>query len=157
MRYYAKLAFVISRSTFALVASLLLAMGNNAQARDTKHHFSIAEALASPAYEGKLNSAIKLYFGDQSHPTPTSQHGEYVTNKKTNAFGKADLTACQWVLLSALISLQERAAAEGGNAVVNIRSYYKKNEFSSATEYECHAGNVIAGVALIGKVVTLPN
>ncbi|MDO8861114.1 excinuclease ATPase subunit [Haliea sp. E1-2-M8] len=157
MPTYAKSASVISRAAFALVASFLLALSFNAQARDTKHHFSIAEALASPAYEGKLNSDIKLYFGDQSHPTPTAEHGEFVTNKKTNAFGKADITACQWVLLSALITLQERAAAEGGNSVVNIRSYYKKNEFSSATEYECHAGAVIAGVALIGDVVTLPN
>ena len=34
-------------------------------------------------------------------------------------------------------------------------SYYKKNTVSSETEYECHAGAVIAGVALIGDVVTL--
>lgn len=156
MRYHSKTASTISRTAFTLFASVLLVLSHSAQARDTKHHFSIADALASPAYEGKLNSAIKLYFGDQTYPAPTSKQGEYVSNKKTNAFGKSDLKACEWVLLSALISLQERAVAEGGNAVVNIRSYYKKNEFSSATQYECHAGAIMAGVALIGDVVTLP-
>ncbi len=44
---------------------------------------------------------------------------------------------------------------EGGNAVINIASYYKKNTVSSDTEFECHAGAVIAGVAMIGDVVTL--
>lgn len=156
MRYYSNTTPAISRSVFTLAAAFLIALSFNAQARDTKHYFSIADALASPAYEGKLNSAIRLYFGDQTYPAPTSKQGEYVSNRKTNAFGKSDIKACEWVLLSALISLQERAAAEGGNAVVNIRSYYKKNEYSSATQYECHAGGIMAGVALIGDVVTLP-
>jgi hypothetical protein len=51
--------------------------------------------------------------------------------------------------------LAGRARTEGGNAVINIVSYYKKNVFSSATEYECHAGAIIAGVALKGTVVKL--
>lgn len=125
------------------------------QARDTKHMLPIDDALASPAYEGKLNPDIKLYFGDQSHGRVAQKYGDFVSNKKTNAFGKSDKKACEWVLLSALISLQERALSEGGNAVVNIRSYYKKNEVSSATQYECHAGAIMAGVALKGTVVKL--
>ena len=124
-------------------------------ARDSKHLFSISEALASPAYEGKLNKDIKLYFGNQRHGKVARKYGEFVSNKKTNAFGKSDQKACEWVLLSALISLQERALAEGGNAVINIRSYYKKNEMSSETNYECHAGAIMAGVALKGTVVKL--
>ena len=54
-----------------------------------------------------------------------------------------------------VLSLQEQSKKEGGNAVINIASYYKKNTVSSEKEYECHAGAVIAGVALIGDVVTL--
>ena len=41
--------------------------------------------------------------------------------------------------------MKERAIAEGGNAVINIQSYYKKNELSSATEYECGAGAIMGG------------
>jgi uncharacterized protein YbjQ (UPF0145 family) len=54
-----------------------------------------------------------------------------------------------------MISLQDRAIAEGGNAVVNIRSFYKKRDFTSATEFECGAGAMVAGVALVGDVVKL--
>lgn len=46
---------------------------------------------------------------------------------------------------------------EGGNAVVEVESYYKKQPFSSETQYECHVGAVIAGTALRGKVVKLAN
>ena len=82
-------------------------------------------------------------------------YGKFVSNKKTNAFGKSDEAACEWVLLSAMLSLQDRVKAEGGNAVININSYYKKNTVSSETEYECHAGAIMAGVALQGEVVKI--
>ncbi|GAC13123.1 hypothetical protein [Aliiglaciecola lipolytica] len=124
-------------------------------ARDTKHMYSIQEALESADFKSRLYPDIALYFGEQPHPKVVKSLGSYPTNKKTNAFNKSDIEACQWVLLSALLTLQERAQKEGGNAVVNINSYYKKNTFSSETEYECHAGAFVAGVALMGEVVTL--
>jgi uncharacterized protein YbjQ (UPF0145 family) len=54
------------------------------------------------------------------------------------------------------MQLQERARREGGNAVINIVSNYKDIPFSSETQYECGAGNVVGGVALRGEVVQLP-
>ena len=98
---------------------------------------------------------IPLYFADQSHNTIKKTYGEVITNKKTNAFNKTDREACEWVMLSALKALQERAVREGMNAVVNIQSYYKKREFVSQTEYQCGAGTFIAGVALKGTLVKL--
>jgi len=58
--------------------------------------------------------------------------------------------ACRWVALSALRALQDGAKSRGANAVVDIVSYYKKNEFKSTTSYECYAGAILAGVALKG-------
>lgn len=48
---------------------------------------------------------------------------DVVTNKKTNAFA-SDESACRTAMLSALIQLKERAQADGGNAAVNIISFY---------------------------------
>lgn len=124
------------------------------QARDTKHMYSIQDAMESNTYKERLDPDIKLVFG-KSGGNVAKSFGTVVTNKKTNAFGKSDLKACEWVLLSALLSLQDRARSDGGNAVVDIASYYKKNKVVSTSEYECHAGAIIAGVALQGKVVTL--
>lgn len=75
--------------------------------------------------------------------------------KKTNAFNKTDEEACNWVFLSAMIALKERAIKEGGNAVVDIKSNYKNNLTSSSDTFQCGAGTMIAGVALTGKVVKL--
>ncbi|PMR72334.1 excinuclease ATPase subunit [Halomonas heilongjiangensis] len=132
-----------------------LALAATAQARDTRHLLSIEEAMNTPAARERLDPEIRFVFADADHGEVVAEHGNYVTNKKTNAFNKSDEEACHWVMLSALLSLQERVRAEGGNAVINIESYYKRNAMASLTEYECHAGAVMAGVALRGDVVTL--
>lgn len=139
------------KAVILLVTTGLMLGAVNAQARDDALMLPIQDVLDN--YSDKLDSDVKLYFGEQSYPKPSKQMGTFVSNKKTNAFNKSDEEACQWVMLSALLALQERAVREGGNAVVDIVSYYKKNKMSSETEYECHAGKLMAGVALQGRVV----
>lgn len=136
-----------------LFASLATLSAPQAFARDTVDNYPVAPALQSEP--GKVSSDIALYFAGQPHPAVLKKMGEFATNKKTNAFGKSDLEACQHVFLSAVIELQDRARKEGGNAVINIKSNYKNEVRESATEFTCGAGAVIAGVALTGDVVTL--
>lgn len=126
-----------------------------ASARDTKLLLPIDNAMTALKSSGKLDGGVKLYFADQSHPAIEKDLGTYTTNKKTNSFGKADEDACKWVMQSALIELQTRAIKEGGDAVIAIESYYKQVPHTSAETYECHAGSVVAGVALRGTVVKL--
>ncbi|HMB59901.1 MAG TPA: hypothetical protein VKN35_08310 [Xanthomonadales bacterium] len=133
---------------FALLAS------PSAMARDTLHQISISNVLENPEYAARLEG-VSFYFGDQAHPEVTQDHGEFRTNKKTNAFGKTDQFACEWAMLSALIQLHERAQSLGANAVINIRSNYKDNETSSETTFTCGAGALMAGVALIGTIVNI--
>ena len=125
----------------------------SAQARDTKHLLPIAAALESKDAKQKLDGSVKFYFGPNQTPAVLKKFGSDVSNRKTNAFGKSDEEACNWAFLSAMIALEQRAKELGANAVVNIVSYYKKVEMSSATEFECHAGALIAGVALKGEFV----
>ena len=134
----------------ALCATLVT---SHAFARDSVASYPVDAAIASEP--GKVTPDIPLYFAGQSHPAVAKSYGTVATNKKTNAFGKSDLQACQHVFLSAAIELQERARQEGGNAVINIKSNYKNELTQSPTEFTCGAGAVIAGVALVGDVVTL--
>ena len=126
-----------------------------AHGRDTRHLLPIASGLENKDAEGKLDGSIKFFFGAQQHPTILTKLGTDVSNRKTNAFGKSDERACNWAFLSAMIALQNRAKQLGANAVVNIVSYYQKVVMSSETEFECHAGAVIAGVALKGDFVKI--
>lgn len=123
-----------------------------AEARDTKYELKIADVMADPRYAENVPAGVTFYFASQAAPA-AKDLGEFVTNRKTNSFGKQDEEACTWAMISALKELGERALAEGGNAVVGVVSYYKKKVFASDTLFECHAGAVVAGVALKGNVV----
>ena len=117
--------------------------------------FSIAEALRTVAAEQRIDPNVQLVFGDNPHSRIAKFIGTYTSNKKTNAFNKTDKEACEWAFLSAILSLQARARREGGDAVVNIRSYYKKTDISDRAKYMCGAGAIVAGVAFRGDVVKL--
>ena len=141
-----------------LVPAVLVAMccpAVPAAARDTHHMLPVQAALSTPAAQQKLDRGVKLYFGNQKHPRVAVSHGEWSTNKKTNAFNKSDREACEWVFLGAVLELQERARKQGGDAVINIKSNYKNIETASDFEYMCGAGALMAGVALKGTVVKL--
>ena len=72
-----------------------------------------------------------------------------------HAFGKAKTDACNRVFISAIIALQKRAQAEGGNAVIDVQSNTKDQPLESATQFRCAAGTMVANVALKGTVVKL--
>lgn len=138
-----------------IMVAVLVMVSMPAWARDTRHLFSYADAMNGAEAKSKLDQGIQFFFDKQEHPAVETELGTWVSNKKTNATNKSDERACQWAFLSAMISLQQRAIREGGDAVINIHSYYKKNTNVEPTQFECGAGTFVAGVALRGTVVKL--
>ena len=141
----------------AFAACVFLSLGaSGAQARDTMYMFQIQDAIAIGKGNGRLGNDIAFYFSDQPHPAvEAALSRSVVANKKTNKIDKSDVEACNQTLLSALVELQERARREGGNAVINIASYYRNNRVESRDQYQCAGGMIRTGVALIGDVVRL--
>ncbi|MDR7133002.1 uncharacterized protein YbjQ (UPF0145 family) [Lysobacter niastensis] len=134
-----------------IIALAVLLAAPVAHARETRVELPLQELVASAeAKAAGIDGSVRFYLAGQKTPKVASKMGEDVTNRKTNAANKSDEQACRWVALSALKALQDGAKARGANAVVDIVSYYKKNEFKSASNYECHAGSILAGVALKG-------
>lgn len=146
----------MNRAVIALQWTLVgaLAWSPLALSRDDVVTFPIADVLSQPQHSSRLEG-VKFFFGDQAHPAIARSFGEYQSNKKTNAFNKSDKQACEWVFMSALLSLHQRAVSQGGDAVVEVKGYYKKIPFSSATMFQCGVGATIAGVTLTGTVVKL--
>ncbi|CAD5106486.1 excinuclease [Zestomonas carbonaria] len=140
---------------WTLAALVLAAIPAVSQARDTTLFLDFDSVVAEATQAGRLDGSVKFYLAGEKVPGKVSTLNEAVTNKKTNAFNKSDEEACSWVLQSALITLQDAAKRAGANAVVDIVSYYKRNEFKDPQKYECHAGAVIAGVALKGKIANV--
>ncbi|GAB3092181.1 excinuclease ATPase subunit [Pseudomaricurvus hydrocarbonicus] len=137
-----------------VVALSLTVFSEASMARDDKLFFSLESAMNSDLAKMKLDQEVTFSFGEQA-PAFTDKKGTFVSNKKTNAFNKSDQAACERAFISAMLSLRDRALKEGGNAVVNIHSFYNQDAYFSDTDYECHAGAVMAGVALKGTVVTV--
>ena len=136
---------------FALIAATaLLAAASTANARETRVELPLHELINSPeAKAAGIDGSVRFFLAGEK-VNVQQRLGEDVTNKKTNAANKSDAVACNWVALSALKALQDGAKSRGANAVVDVVSYYKKNEFKSTTNFECYAGAILAGVALKG-------
>jgi uncharacterized protein YbjQ (UPF0145 family) len=138
-----------------LICAVALLASNTSTARNTKAMWPIAEAMGTSDARDRLNAGIQFFFGNAAHPPVARSFGVYTSNKKTNGTNKTDKEACEWAFLSAMLSFQQRAVELGGNAVINIRSYYDKHEVSSETEYECGSGALMSGVTFQGEVVKL--
>jgi uncharacterized protein YbjQ (UPF0145 family) len=139
-----------------VAVALVLAVASSADARDDRLKFAVADAMKTSDAKAKLDGSVKFYWGKQKVPAGAKMMGTFTSNKKTNFFNKSDQEACNWAWLSAMVSLQDRAKREGGNAVVNIHSVYRNQDFVSEKEFECGAGSVTGGVALRGTVAKLP-
>ena len=141
----------------AALAAITALAAAPAFARDTTLNIPLADVLAMPEAQSKLDPDFKFFLAGQKTPKVIKRFSTDTTNQKTNGFGKSDEFGCKWAALSGLIKLQESAKREGANAVVDIVSYYKKNETRSDTTIECHAGAVIIGVALRGTYAKIAN
>lgn len=142
----------VASALLGLAVGALVALP--AAARDTFHDLSVEEATHGEIGEEKLLD-VPFYMKGQDHPPIARDLGVFTSNRRTNAFNKSDEKACAIAFLSAVISLQQRATKEGGDAVVEIRSITKHNDLDSPTQYRCVAGAMIANVALEGRVVRL--
>jgi hypothetical protein len=138
-----------------LCAFALVGAAAAAQARDTKMMLPLAAAMSDNDAQHRLGDSVKFYFGKQPTPPVLERLGSGHTSQKTNSFGKTPETSCNWAFLSAMLRLQQEAREMGANAVINIVSNYKNAETSSETQFECHDGALMSGVALKGEYVKL--
>lgn len=145
------------KKTALVVALMVLTAAGSmpAQAANKKVMLPISGAMNDNDAKAKLGDQVQFFFGKQATPKVLEKLGSDKTSQKTNAFAKSDQKVCHWAFLSAMLSLQKRARELNANAVINIVSNYDNVEFSSDTEFECHVGNVVGGVALKADFVRI--
>ena len=136
---------------FSMTAGLLF-ISSPLLARDTFHDLSVSEAVKIAKGEEKLLN-VPFYMAGQNHPAVAKDLGVFKSNKRTNALNKSDEQACRIAFLSAIISLQKRAQRMNADAVIDIKSITKHKRLVSAGKYRCSAGDLMANVALTGRVV----
>ena len=138
--------------TFTLgIVTIFLFCAPYLYAADEVHLISIDDALKTNRH--LFNSDIKLSFSSEAPVNIIQDKGYFVSNRKTDGYWRSLQSSCNRAFASAIISLQDRAVVEGGNAVIDIHSFYKKREMFSESVFECHKGGIMSGVALKGRVV----
>jgi hypothetical protein len=135
----------------SMMLSMMLAIPA-AQARNVKVMLPIADALDTPLAQRELDKKIPLEFGQKTvNAAILSEERVY---KKKNRSTLTDKEVCHELFVTALKEMQDRAKSVGANTVTNIRSSYaKKAPIASTTQYECHTGRALAGVALTGEFI----
>jgi uncharacterized protein YbjQ (UPF0145 family) len=146
-----------ARTSIAAGAAILaMTVAAPGIARDDRLMFPVKDAMErGKSTRDRIDPEIRVYFGKQKFPALERKMGEFTSNRKTNATNKTDKEACEISFVSAVLSLQQRARKEGGDAVINVHSVYKNENRESNSEYLCGAGTFVAGVALRGTVVKL--
>ncbi|MDP3817282.1 excinuclease [Pseudomonas sp.] len=146
----------MNAKSWALAVFCLSLLPAVSQARDTAHFLPFEAAVQEATNAGRLDGSVKFYLaGTKPAGNVSLIKSGVTTSQKTNAFNKSDEGACSWALQSALIRLQNAAKAAGANTVVEIASNYKNVEYKDSQKYECHAGALMAGVALKGNLANV--
>ncbi len=146
---------------FRLTAVTVVALGcfvfalHPARATNQVVMIDLDGSMSTNEAREKLDPNIKFYFGKASHAAVLHNFGEFVSNKKANGFLRDDTAGCQRAFLSALIAFQQKAQKLGGDAVIELESFYQKIPEQIDKQVPCHSGGLMDGVALRGKIVKL--
>lgn len=138
----------------ALCVIVCAASAQQAAARNVRYLLKIQEVLDSPAYNERVGSDVRFAFADQ-HVVVGATIEEYVVDDRLHFKGRSDEGTCRDTLLLALANLRDEAKSRGGDAVIGIVSYFRRQTFSSATEFACHAGSRGVFVSLKGTIAKL--
>jgi uncharacterized protein YbjQ (UPF0145 family) len=123
-----------------------------ASAADDVIQLDLQQALNAPDTLAHNDGSVKFYFGQTAHPSVISHLGMVVTNQK-GGFWKSTETACRTTFLDALRDLQAKAKSAGGNAVINVESYFRKRTVEIGVSVPCYPGGFRVGIALRGEIV----
>ncbi|HLW70770.1 MAG TPA: hypothetical protein VKS22_09130 [Candidatus Binataceae bacterium] len=140
------------RSLFMGLALMTLAA--SAAARNDAYTLNNADVVNDPAFK-QLGSDVALYFADQTAPKAAQNLGDAVAKNIAKKRGESDQQWCQAAAIGALSELRNEATTRGGNAVINIHSFYHEAPIADKTKYECHAGGTGGHVELQGTIVKL--
>ncbi|MFG0609802.1 excinuclease ATPase subunit [Delftia sp. WSY_14] len=133
-----------------ILAAMALVAATAVHARNEAVMLPLADVVKLGLEQGKLDGSVSFHLSGASTPAISEKLGDDVSNKKTNGVGKDDATACNWAALSALMAFEAKARQKGANAVVDLHSFNKKQSTRDPVNFECRAGNVMAGVTFKG-------
>ncbi len=144
----------VTRIALALILFASMAFTQTAAARDVPHMLKISDALARPDLQKAAGKVFTFKLGDESAAVDKTFE-VYVAKAKQYFRGKDEDTACLDTFAYAISLFKKRADKAGGDAVINVTSFYHGVPATSDGEFECHGGSNGVTVVLRGTIVKL--
>jgi hypothetical protein len=126
----------------------------------TKDSDRVLDLPIAPALEDKnlasvLPEGVKYFFADQ--PSGAEKELEAInSHRKSPVMYLGPEKSCRRAFISALVALGEAAKAQGGNAVIDIRTNYNTTVLASRDRFRCGVGMRLVGVGMTGKAAVVP-
>ncbi len=112
--------------------------------------------LGSDQFKAGLGNDVAFFFIGADKPAVKKQMEETLLDKRTTLSLGTQEANCRRVLLAVFRDLQVRARRKGGDAVVNLVSFYRQHYTADSTMIECHSGrDVMAHIILRGNIAQL--
>lgn len=144
------------KTILLLLTCGLLAISSPAAAADNVLIMDPQVALSSDEFKAALGNDVAFYFIGAAKPAVKTQMEEVLINKRTTLSLGPQEANCRRALLAAFRDLKARAKKRGGDAVVNLVSFYKEHYTADSKMVECHSSSdVRAHVILRGNVAQL--
>jgi len=142
--------------TLLLLISGLLAISSPAAWAEDVLIMDPQIALSSDEFKAGLGNDVAFYFTGAATPAVKTDMEEFLVDRVTRRSSGPPETNCRRVLLAAFLDFQARARKKGGNAVVNMVSFYRKHYAADSTMVECHITfEVKARIVLRGTVAQI--
>src|SRR5258706_9522518 len=140
----------------ALLISGLLAISSPAAWAEDVLIMDPQIALSSDEFKAGLGNDVAFYFTGAATPAFKTDMEEFLVDRVTRRSAGPPKTHCRRVLLAAFLDFQARARKKGGNAVVNMVSFYQKPYAADSTRVECHITSSSTGlIVLIATVAQI--
>ena len=131
--------------TLSALAIAVIAALSGPPARAAVVVMDFQQALNSDEVKSALGDDVTFYLSGAKTPVVRKPFQEVVGNASTIRWFGSDQKACLAVLSKVLQTMRDRARQQGGNAVVNVIGYYKKNELVNSSTIECYTGAQVRG------------
>ena len=128
------------------------AISSSALARDTSLNVDLRQALDTQEFKTALGDDVAFFLRADKPAAIENRSAPFFINSSTGR-GMPDEKTCLNMTLRALVAMRNRARQEGGNAIVDLVSFYQEHETGDGSMIDCHAGSYVrARVTLKGSV-----
>jgi hypothetical protein len=119
----------------------------------TVQTYELADVLNDPKLAKELPGGVTFYFGDK--PAKVVRTIGPLKGSKRTGMGNDPSVNCRKAMINLMAALGADVKAQGGNALVGVKSNLFNSPTTSDTQFRCALGQKKVSVALTGQIAVV--